>query len=397
MNHTQLITRIAGILMYSGISAGASPQQEVQVYFGTFTQGAKGGIFLSTLNLKTGQLSEPVLAGKAVRPGFLAAGPNGKYLYAVGEHADSPGGSADSVCAFEIESNSGRLKALNKQPGGGKEPCHLSIDPSGRYLLSAQYGGGSCTVFPIAADGSLKAKSSFHQHVGSSGINAKRQTAPHAHSINVDPSGRLAVVADLGKDQVVIYRFDDKTGVLSPNDPAALDTTPGGGPRHFVFHPNKPFAYVNLELTSQVTALWYDVDKGTFVPLQTLSTLPDDFKGRSSVAEIRITPDGRFVYVSNRGHDSIAIFAIDPATGKLSPRGHQNTHGKIPRNFNIDPSGRFMVVANQRSNNCAVFRIDPKTGSLSFTGSEITVPKPVCVSFMPMNDQGHTFNYSKGM
>ena len=249
-------------------------------------------------------------------------------------------------------------------------------------MLTAQYGGGSCSVFPILGNGELGEKTSFHQHEGFSGVNAKRQEAPHAHSINLDPSGRIAVVADLGKDQVLVYRFNDKTGELVANDPPAFDTPPGSGPRHFVFHPTKPFAYVNMELTSQVSALSYEIETGKFQTLETQSTLPDGFDGLKAVAEIRITPDGRFVYVSNRGHDSIAIFLVDQRDGTLTPMGHESTRGKFPRNFNIDPTGRYLIAANQNSNNVVVFAINPTTGKLTFTGSEIKVPKPVCVAFM---------------
>jgi 6-phosphogluconolactonase len=385
MNRKIFLSVSAGGMLSQALPSFSAPaDRSVRVYFGTFTKGDDGGIFQSELNLDTGQLSQPSLAGHAVRPGFLAVHPDGKHVYAVGELAGFSGKNADSVCAFEINPATGELEALNAQPGGGGEPCHLTIDPSGRYVLSAQYGGGSCAVFPIADDGSLKPKSSFHQHVGASGVNPKRQEAPHAHSINVDPSGQIAVVADLGKDQVVIYQFDAQSGVLTPNNPATLDTPPGSGPRHFVFHPTKPFAYVNMEMSSQVSALSFDAVTGRFDTLQTLSTLPADFDGLKAVAEIRITPDGRFVYVSNRGHDHIAIFSVNPMTGKLSLVGHESTRGKFPRNFNIDPTGQFLVVANQQTNNVVVFRIDPMSGKLTFTGSEIKVPKPVCVSFMPM-------------
>ena len=246
-------------------------------------------------------------------------------------------------------------------------------------MLTAQYGSGSCSVFPILGNGQLGAKSSFHQHKGFSGVNAKRQEAPHAHSIMLDPTGSLALVADLGKDQVLVYGFDRSVGQLKAL--SEIDMPPGSGVRHTVFHRAKPFAYANMELTSSVSSFSYDLKTGRFHAMETQSTLPDGWEGLKAVSEIRITPDGRFVYVANRGHDSIAVFAVDQESGKLTLAGHEPTRGKFPRNFNIDPTGRFLIAANQNSGNIVVFRIDQQTGLLTFTGSEVKVPKPVCVAF----------------
>jgi 6-phosphogluconolactonase len=363
--------------------ASETPDQS-RVYFGTFTTGAGEGIYHSTLDMKSGQLTEATLAGEAVRAGFLAMHPDGKHLYAVGELGGFKGRSPGSACAFEIDEATGKLKPLNSQPVGGPGPCHLIVDPAGRNILTAQYSGGSCSVLPINADGSLGPRTSFHQHTGGSGVVAKRQDAPHAHSINLDAAGRIAVVADLGLDRILIYQYDRDQGTLTPNDPPFVKTAPGGGPRHFVFHPSGKFAYANLEITSQVTAFEYDAARGALSEIQTLPTLPGDFEGGNSTAEIRVTPDGRFVYVSNRGHNSIAMFAVDAQTGKLTALGHEPTRGDIPRNFNLDPTGTYLIAAHQKSDNATVFRIDRETGRLSFTGSEITVPKAVCVRFLPM-------------
>lgn len=360
-------------------SALAQKNKNVRVYFGTFTKGAGKGIFTSELDLTTGALSEPMPAGEAVRPGFLEVHPNGKHLYSVGEAPGFSGKGADSVLAYAVDPESGKLKFLNKQPGGGVEPCHLVIDPSGKYVLTAQYGGGSCSVFPIVENGELGEKTSFHQHEGFSGVNAKRQEAPHAHSIMLDPSGQLAMVADLGKDQILAYRFDSMSGKLSPF--SVIDMPPGSGVRHSVFHPTKPFFYANMELSAQVAAYSFDVNNGRFQSLEIQSTLPKEWDGLKAVSEIRITPNGRFLYVGNRGHDSIAIFLVDQGTGRLTLVGHEPTRGKFPRNFNIDPTGRYLLAANQNSGNVVVFEIDPASGRLTFTGSEIKVPKPVCVAF----------------
>lgn len=379
MNRLHFLTGSAGIMMIPSLSFTAPVAGRQRVYFGTFTKGAGKGIFMSELDLKSGRLSDPVLAGEAVRAGFLSVHPAGTLLYAVGEEPGFSGKGADSVCAYAIDSVSGKLKYLNKQPGGGVEPCHLTIDPSGKYVLTAQYGGGSCSVFPIAEDGTLQPRSSFHQHEGFSGVNAKRQEAPHAHSIMLDPSGKLAVVADLGKDQLLVYRFDQASGTLDPV--SAVDMPPGSGVRHSVFHPVKPFFYANMELSSSVSAFSYDAESGHFQCKETCSTLPAAWDGLKAVSEIRITPDGRFLYVANRGHDSIALFSIDQEDGTLTPVGHEPTRGKFPRNFNIDPSGRYLIAANQNSNSVVVFTIHPATGMLKYTGSEILIPKPVCVAF----------------
>jgi 6-phosphogluconolactonase len=364
---------------------GPAEPDKVRVYFGTSCSDPGTGIFQSTLDMKTGQLSEATLAAEAVSPGFLAIHPDGKHLYSVGELGGFKGKSPGSVSAFKIDTATGILEPLNSQPVGGLGPCHLIVDPSGRNVLTAQYGGGSCSVLPISTDGSLKPCSDFHQHTGGSGVVPNRQDAPHTHSINLDAAGRIAIVADLGLDQILIYQFNPEAGTLVPNDPPFVATEPGGGPRHFVFHPNGKFAYVNLELSSQVTAFEYDAARGALTAIQTLPTLPAGFEGDNSTAEIRTTPDGRFLYVSNRGHNSIAMYAIDAKkTGKLTPLGFEPTRGEIPRNFNLDPTGTYLIAAHQKSNNATVFKIDKKTGLLSFTGSEIAVPKAICVRFLPI-------------
>lgn len=375
----------AGILLGAPPNAGGAPvAAKYRVYFGTATSGPGQGIFQSTLDMETGQLEKATLAGEAVRPGFLAIHPDGKHLYAVGELGGFKGKSPGSVSAFGIDPSTGNLDPLNSQPVGGDGPCHLIVDPSGRNVLTAQYGGGSCSVLPLHADGTLQPHSDFHQHTGGSGVVPDRQDAPHAHSINLDASGRIAVVADLGLDQILIYRFDPEAGTLVPNDPPFVATEPGGGPRHFIFHPSGNFAYANLELSSRVTAFEYDAMRGALKAIQTLPTLPADYKGINSTAEIRTTPDGRFLYVSNRGHDSIAMYAVEQNTGKLALLGFEPTRGETPRNFNIDPTGTYLLAANQKSDNVTVFKINKETGRLAFTGSEIAVPKAICVRFLPI-------------
>jgi 6-phosphogluconolactonase len=245
-------------------------------------------------------------------------------------------------------------------------------------VLVANYGGGSVCVLPILDDGQLDGATALVQHEGSS-VNPRRQRGPHAHSVNVSPDDRFAFVADLGLDKVMIYRFDVTAGTLAPADPPWASVSPGAGPRHFAFHPGGKFAYVINELQSTVTAFAYDPERGSLDDLQTVSTLPSDFKDNNSTAEVLVHPSGNFLYGSNRGHNSIAVFAIDARTGWLSPVEKESTRGSTPRNFGIDPTGRYLLAANQASDAIVVFRIDKATGALTATGQEIEVPSPVCV------------------
>lgn len=357
------------------------------VYFGTYTRGASEGIYVARFDRASGTLEEARLAAKTVNPSFLAIHPTGRYLYAVGEIADFEGKKSGGVHALAIEQPAGTLRHLNAQSSEGTGPCHLIVDATGRDVLVANYGSGSAACLPIAEDGRLKPASAVVQHEGSS-INPRRQEGPHAHSINLDLNNRIAVVADLGLDKIMIYRFDAARGSLMPNDPPSVSVVPGGGPRHFAFHPNGRFAYTNNEMASSVTAFTYDGQRGALEPIQTISTLPEEFDGDNTTAEIRVHPNGRYLYVSNRGHNSIAMFAIDPSTGKLSPLGHEPSGGKIPRNFNLDPSGRYLLAANQDSDNVVVFRVKQDSGRLERTGSHIEVPTPVCIRFLKTPDTG---------
>jgi 6-phosphogluconolactonase len=351
-------------------------------YVGTYTGKESKGIYRFDFDPARGQLSGRALAAEVTNPSFLAVHPNQRFLYAVGELGNFAGKKGGAVSAFAIDPKTGDLKLLNQQSSVGAGPCHLVVDKEGKAVLAANYSGGSVCVLPIAADGSLGEASAFMQHKGSS-VNKQRQEAPHAHSVNLDPANRFAFVADLGLDRVLIYRFDAAKGTLQPNDPPAVAVAAGAGPRHFAFHPNGKFAYVINELDSTVTALAYDADRGALKPLQTVSTLPEGGAKGNSTAEVVVHPSGKFVYGSNRGHNSIAVFTVDPATGKLTPAGHQGEGIKTPRNFVIDPTGQFLVVANQGSGSLVVFRIDPATGALTPTGSRVEVPAPVCVRFVP--------------
>ena len=360
--------------------AAAAPRK-LRVYFGTYTRrGGSKGIYLSQLDLTTGTLTAPILAAATDNPTFLALSPDGRFLYAAGGSVTVHGARSGAVTAFAIDPATGKLTLLNRKSSGGKGPCHVVVDATGRHALAANYSSGSVVSLPIARDGRLGPAASVVQHKGSS-ANKRRQSGPHAHSINLDAANRFAFAADLGADKLFVYRFDPAAGTLKPHDPPAVTLAPGAGPRHFAFHPGGRFAYVINELHSTVTAMAYDRQAGTLTELHTVTTLPGDFTGPNSTAEVQVHPSGRFVYGSNRGHDSLAIFAVDAKTGRLKPLGHQSVGGRTPRNFGIDPTGRYILAANQNSNTVVVFRVDPATGRLTPNGSRITVSSPVCVKF----------------
>ena len=363
-------------------STSASAAEKVRVYVGTYTDETTRGIYLSEFDSATGQLLPAQLAAEVKNPSFVALHPNGKYLYSVSEIADFQGKPVGGVTAFKIHPATGLLTLLNQQSSAGAGPCHLVVDAAGKNVLVANYGGGSVSVLPIAPNGQLSPASSSIQHHGSS-VNKQRQEAPHAHSINLDPANKFAFAADLGLDKVLIYQFNRDKGLIIVNDPPAGIVSPGSGPRHFALHSSGKFAFVNNELTSSVTSFAYDATRGGLTEIQTLSTLPEPTPGNST-AETVVHPTGKFVYVSNRGHNSLAIFECDATTGKLTAMGHQSTEGKTPRNFNIDPSGRYILAANQDSNTVVVLKIDSSTGQLTSTGNSINVGRPVCIRFAPI-------------
>jgi len=362
--------------------AAARPEK-LLVYVGTYTGGKSQGIYRFHLDLASGRLTPAGVTAGVSNPSFLAIHPNRRYLYAVNEIGELGGAKTGGVTAFSINPQSGDLTLLNQQPSQGGGPCYVVVDRRGKNVLVANYGGGSVAVLPIQEGGRLGPSTAAIQHMGSS-ANPQRQEGPHAHSINLDRNNRFAFAADLGLDKILVYRFDTTKGTLVPNDPPAASVAPGSGPRHFAFHPNGRSAYVINEMNSTVTAFRYDPKAGVLKEVQTLSSLPAGFKGNNSTAEIQVHPSGKFLYGSNRGHHSIAIFAIDPETGRLTPVGHQSTEGKTPRNFGIDPTGTYLLAANQDSDRIVVFRIDPQTGQLTSTGHGVDVPMPVCVKMMPI-------------
>ena len=363
-----------------GAERPADPQ--LPVYIGTYTRGESKGIYLCRLDLATGRLVVQGVAAEVENPSFLAIHPNRQFLYAAGEIGRFAGKSSGAVSAFAVAAATGQLTLLNQQPSGGGGPCHVVVDATGQCVLVANYGAGSVAALPLRADGRLEAPATVIQHQGSS-VHPQRQKGPHAHSINLDAANRFAFAPDLGLDRILIYRLDPAAAKLTPHEPPFAALTPGAGPRHFAFHPNRKFAYVINELQSTVTAFAYDAEAGALTMLQTTSTLPADFRDSNTTAEVQVHPSGKFLYGSNRGHHSIAVFTIDPATGSLTAVQHESTQGQTPRNFGIDPSGTYLLAANQDSHNVVVFRIDPATGKLTPTGHQAAVPWPVCVKMSP--------------
>lgn len=375
------------VLLWLGVvvalAGSALADRHLLVYFGTYTGEKSQGIYVSRLNLESGALTPPSLAGATSSPSFLAVHPNRNFLYAVNEVGKFDGKESGSVSAFAIDRKTGTLTALNQQASVGSGPAHLVVDTAGRNVLVANYGGGSVAVLPIESDGRLKPASAFIQHSGSS-VNPQRQNRPHAHSINVDPGNRFAYAADLGLDKVLIYRFDAGKGSLAANDPPFAAVKPGAGPRHFAFHPKGRFAYVINEMSLTVTAFSSDPARGTLTEVQTVSTLPpgETVQTGYSTAEVQVHPSGKFLYGSNRGHNSIVVFAIDEKSGRLTYLENRPTEGNTPRGFGIDPTGAYLLAANQRSDSVVVFRIDQKTGRLTPAGHSVAVGAPVCVKFV---------------
>lgn len=350
------------------------------VYVGTYTRQSKSeGIYVYRRDAKTGALTQ-LHTVPTINPSFLAFDPNKRFLFAVGETQEYEGKASGSVASFLIDQETGNLSFLNRQATLGGDPCHLCTDPTGRYLFVANHESGNVAVLPIEPDGRLKPASDLRQHEGSGP--GPTQKGPHAHFVIIDPTGQYVLVNDKGIDKTMIYRLDASAGKLVPHDPPFARLHGGAAPRHLAFHPSGRYAYVIGEADMTVTAFTYDGQCGVLEEIHYLSTLPEGATGtRFSTAQVLVEPSGRFLYVSNRGHDSIAIFAIDQATGRLTAIGHVSTEGRTPRNFAIDPSGTFLYAANQNSDSIVPFRIDGQTGQLTRSGEAVDVGAPVCVLF----------------
>jgi 6-phosphogluconolactonase len=364
------------------------------VYVGTYTEkilfgtgqvfeGQGEGIHIYELDPATGALSPHDTAREIKNPSYLTFHPSGRFLYAVNELKSYNGEATGTLSAFTLDPQNGRLDFINKVATHGTDPCHVTVDATGKNAIVANFASGSVAVLPIREDGGLEEASEVIQHRGSS-LDPVRQSGPHAHSFTLDASNRFAYVPDLGLDKLMIYRFDPERGKLETHEQGCLETKAGAGPRHFVFHPNNNYAYLINELDSTIVSLACDGERGTVKAIQTVPALPRAFRGNSTSADIMVDPTGHFLYASNRGHDSIAIYRIDGSSGKLALVGHESTRGKTPRNFTIDSSGTFLFAANQDSDTIVCFRIDPDSGRLTPTGQVANVPTPVCVKILAL-------------
>jgi 6-phosphogluconolactonase len=356
------------------------------VYVGTYTGPTSKGIYGFRFDPKTGQFTSTGLVAELANPSWLVTGPQHRFLYVATEMGPEPGADDykknGSISSYSINPKTGALTFLNKVDAGGGGSCHLVVDKTGKMLFVANYGSGNVASFAIKADGSIGERTGFDQHTGSS-IDPARQTGPHAHAVVLSPDNRFLFVPDLGLDQIKVYRVDAAKGTFAPNDPPFATVKAGLGPRHFTFGHGAKFAYAICEMGSSVVAFAYDSAKGSLTPLQTISTLPSDFKGEDNSAEIEVGPSGRFLYASNRGSDTITVFAIDPVKGTLTKVQVEPTQGKIPRNFAIDPTGKYLVAANQKSDQMVVFDVDQNNGQLKPAGQVVDVPAPVSILFVP--------------
>jgi 6-phosphogluconolactonase len=372
----------AGMSAFLAVAVAArSEPASCWVYFGTQTTGANSGLYLSRLNQDTGSLSPAVRVADKPDSVFMAFGPDKRHLYSLAEIRQPGRDPREAIETYEVDAATGALKNVGERVVDGSEACHISVDPSGRCVLTANYGDHYVEVFPIEGDATVGPRSCIIHHSGS-GPNRDRQESAHPHSINVDPTDRFAIVADLGQDRVFVYRFDAASGTLALNDPPYASVPPGAGPRHFAFHPDGRYAFVTDEMAGAITAFNWDGEKGVLTPYQTIPILRADYKGSTNTsAEVVVAKSGRFVYGSNRGDDSIVVLSFDEGTGRLAFVQRMGDGVKVPRNYAMDPSGRWLVCANLTANTATVYRVDPDSGRLSLTGS-IAVPESLCVRFL---------------
>ena len=381
----KLVLSFEYLVILLWLSPQSALAQDNLVFFGTHSVGSQKGISVAHFSSETGVLTKPELIVEAPAPAYFILHPDGKHLYACNSNDFAKGYTGQTISAYSIDPKKGTLTLLNQQSSGGPDPSYIWMDASRRFVLVANYKGGSVTVIALKPDGSLGEITANIKHAGRS-VDTVRQTQPYAHSVKLDPTNRFALVADLGLDKLFVYRFDQETGALTQNDPPFVQVSPGSGPRHIAFHPNGRFVYIISEMACTITSFAWDSATGVLKELQTSSTLPLDYKGKNACAEIEVHPNGKFLYASNRGHESLAVFAIDDITGKILLLEHIPTQGRSPRNFTFDPTNKWIIVTNHNSDNAMVFKVDEKSGHLTPSGNPVPIVSPFCIRFLPVQE-----------
>lgn len=373
------VSTVATLLAFTTASSRPPAHQGYLAFVGTYTNKTDSkGIYAFEFDADSGKLKAKGLATAATDPSWVEIHPSGKFAYAANETGDK-----SMITAFSVDAKKAKLTQLNQVPALGQDPCHLSFDRTGKYLFAANYSSGTIAVFPILPDGRLGEHTAVVKNTGNLGPNKERQEGPHAHWVHVSPDNRYVFVADLGLDAILSYKFDPTKGTLTPNDPPMAKLNPGAGPRHVAFTPDGKYVYVVSELNSTVTAFQYDPAKGTLFEFQILTTLAQDFSGRNDTAEITVHSNGKWLFASNRGRDTITVFSISASDGSLTSLGEFPTGGKEPRHFAIDPTGNYVLAENQNSNSIAVLKIDPVAGTLKEVSHVDGIPSPVCLAFLP--------------
>jgi 6-phosphogluconolactonase len=380
---SRILVRFLALAIAVTVVISPVAAKEMWVFFGTHKDQPGHGFSVARFDTRTGSLTTPQFVQQAANPGFFVIAPDGKHIYVANEVDTYHGQPTGFVSAYSVDPATAQMTLLNEQPSAGAGTAYLSLDRTNHYLLVANYGGGTIAVFALNPDGSIGKQTAFFQHTGHS-VNPGRQTAPHPHSIRMDPTNQFAIVPDLGLDKIFVYRFDVRDGSLTPNDPPFASVAPGAGPRHMDFAPSGKFVYVMTELAGKVLVFSWDSSRGMLTPVQTISSLPAGFSGTNTSAEIRVHPSGRFLYCTNRGDDSIAVFTVDAATGMLSYIQRVPTQGKMPRNFEFDPTAHWLLLSNHDSDNALVFKINLATGKLTQHGPPVSAPNPFAVRFLPI-------------
>jgi 6-phosphogluconolactonase len=383
-----ILARLFALAIAVAVAVSPAAPKEMWVFFGTNVDQPGHGFSVARFNTRTGALTKPEFLQQSANPAFFVISPDGRHIYTVNEVNTYQGQPTGFLSAYTVDPATAHMTLLNEQPSGGAGPAYLSLDRTGRYLFAANYAGSSLSAFALNPDGSIGKRTAFFQHTGS-GFNPARQKAPHPHSIRMDPTNHFALVPDLGLDKIFIYRFDVSDGSLTPNDPPFVTVAPGAGPRHLDFDPAGRMVYVMTEMASEVAVFTWDSSHGSLTEVQTISSLPEGFTGKNTAAEIRVHPSGRFLYCTNRGDDSIAVFKVNPADGHLTFVERVPTQGKLPRNFDFDPTGHWLLVANYDSDNVVLFKIDLHTGKLTLHGVPVSAPDPFGVRFLPIVHAKH--------